>query len=52
MRYCKNCGNELPEEARFCPKCGTAVVIEETAPVALTPVAPVTCVAPEGVKLE
>ena len=51
MRYCKNCGNELPEEARFCPKCGTAVVIEETAPAALTPVAPATCVAPEGVKL-
>ena len=20
--YCKNCGKELPENAKFCPKCG------------------------------
>jgi len=25
MPYCKNCGNELPENAQFCPRCGTAV---------------------------
>lgn len=48
MLYCKNCGNELPEEARFCPKCGTAVAIEETAPTFAPPVAPA---APEGLKL-
>ena len=23
--YCRNCGNELPENARFCNKCGTAI---------------------------
>ena len=51
MRYCKNCGNELPEEARFCPKCGTAVPIEETAPTSAPPVAPAAPVAPEGLKL-
>ena len=22
-RYCRNCGTKLPEEARFCPSCGT-----------------------------
>jgi len=26
MAYCKNCGNELPKGAKYCPKCGTAVV--------------------------
>jgi len=25
MRYCTKCGEELPEDAKFCPKCGTAV---------------------------
>ena len=23
--YCKNCGNELPESAKFCGKCGVKV---------------------------
>ena len=23
--YCKNCGHELPEDAKFCQKCGNAV---------------------------
>ncbi len=26
MRYCTNCGNELPDNARFCSKCGQPVV--------------------------
>ncbi len=26
--FCKNCGNELPVDARFCPKCGTVVAGE------------------------
>jgi uncharacterized RDD family membrane protein YckC len=26
---CKNCGNELSENAKFCPKCGTPVVTQE-----------------------
>jgi uncharacterized RDD family membrane protein YckC len=29
MPFCKKCGAELPEGASFCPKCGTAVVMEE-----------------------
>jgi len=39
MPYCRRCGTELPEGASYCPKCGTAVLLEE-APAA--PVAPVT----------
>lgn len=26
MPLCRNCGNELPEGALYCPKCGTSVV--------------------------
>jgi uncharacterized RDD family membrane protein YckC len=33
MPYCNKCGNELPEGAKYCPVCGTAVSMEE-APVA------------------
>lgn len=25
MSFCVNCGNELDADAKFCPKCGTAV---------------------------
>jgi hypothetical protein len=28
-RYCKNCGQELPEDGRFCPNC--AIPIQEVA---------------------
>ncbi|MDH5482050.1 MAG: DUF4097 family beta strand repeat-containing protein [Candidatus Bathyarchaeota archaeon] len=28
MPYCKQCGAKLPEDARFCPSCGTRVIIE------------------------
>jgi uncharacterized membrane protein YvbJ len=26
MAYCSNCGEELPDAALFCPKCGTKTV--------------------------
>jgi uncharacterized RDD family membrane protein YckC len=29
MAQCKKCGNDLPLEAKFCPRCGTAVLSEE-----------------------
>ena len=47
MPYCAKCGNELPEGAKYCPVCGTAVSMEEA------PTAPVAPVAPEfsGLKL-
>ena len=25
MAYCRNCGNEIPEEVKFCTNCGSAV---------------------------
>ena len=31
MPYCSKCGNELSAEAKFCPKCGTPVTIEQQA---------------------
>ena len=46
MKYCPNCGAELPDEANFCPKCGAkqpdaqvekAVEQPAQAPVAQTP---------------
>ena len=30
MPYCKNCGAELAESAKFCPKCGTQVGTQTT----------------------
>jgi ribosomal protein L40E len=27
---CRNCGNEIPDTAKFCPKCGAKVEIEKT----------------------
>jgi uncharacterized RDD family membrane protein YckC len=34
MPYCKKCGNELPEGAKYCPVCGTSVSTETAAPAA------------------
>lgn len=25
MKYCKNCGKQLPDDARFCVDCGTPI---------------------------
>ena len=47
MPYCKKCGNELPADAKFCPKCGTAVLPEEATATPFESVAPT----PSGLKL-
>jgi uncharacterized RDD family membrane protein YckC len=49
MSYCQKCGNALPEGAKYCPVCGTAVSIEEAPPAAAVPTAPV---APEASELK
>ena len=30
MKYCHQCGFELTENAKFCPSCGTPVIITQT----------------------
>ena len=37
--FCANCGNQLPDEAKFCDACGAAVVAAEEAAVETQPVA-------------
>lgn len=32
MTYCTKCGNVVPDNARFCSKCGTPVSAEQAAP--------------------
>ena len=32
MSYCSQCGNELPQGARFCASCGAAVPLAEASP--------------------
>jgi hypothetical protein len=32
MAFCKNCGNQLNEGAKFCPKCGTVIGGEAVSP--------------------
>lgn len=29
MAFCKNCGNKLNDNAKFCPKCGTKTTLSE-----------------------
>ncbi len=33
MPYCRQCGVELPTDARFCPSCGTPVAVAKIKPV-------------------
>jgi uncharacterized RDD family membrane protein YckC len=42
MPYCNKCGNELPEGAKYCPVCGTAVSMEEAPAAPAVPTAPAT----------
>jgi len=44
--YCRNCGAQLPDDATFCPKCGTGTGTSAAKPTA-TPTSPV--IAPSGV---
>ena len=46
MPYCQKCGNELSEEAKFCPVCGTPVSTEEAPAAPAMPTAPATPSAP------
>lgn len=39
MPYCKKCGKELPEGAKYCPACGTALSTEAAPAASVTPVA-------------
>lgn len=31
MKYCPNCGNEVPEGAQFCNKCGASISVQQEA---------------------
>jgi uncharacterized RDD family membrane protein YckC len=46
MPYCRKCGTELPEEAKYCPVCGTPVSTEEAPASPTMPTAPATPSAP------
>lgn len=37
MPYCKKCGKELPEEAKYCPTCGTSTSTSEAPVMSATP---------------
>jgi uncharacterized RDD family membrane protein YckC len=41
MPYCHKCGNALPEGAKYCPVCGTAVTMGEAPTATAMPTAPV-----------
>ena len=37
MMFCKSCGAELRQGAKFCPKCGTPVTVQQSEPAAQQP---------------
>jgi uncharacterized RDD family membrane protein YckC len=37
MPYCKKCGNEIPEGAKYCPVCGTSTSTSEATVMSATP---------------
>lgn len=45
--FCKNCGNQLADDAKFCNKCGTATTPAEPV-IPEAPVAPVAPIMPEA----
>jgi uncharacterized RDD family membrane protein YckC len=46
MPYCRKCGSELPEGAKYCPVCGTPVSAEEAPAAPTVPPAPTAPEAP------
>ncbi len=42
MPHCLKCGNELPEGAKYCPICGTAVAVEKATAAPVVSTAPAT----------
>jgi hypothetical protein len=36
MMFCRKCGNQLPDTAKFCPKCGTPVKRVDNQPLGMT----------------
>jgi uncharacterized RDD family membrane protein YckC len=50
MPYCQKCGNELPDGAKYCPVCGTAVTTGQAPTATSMPTAPVMAEA-SGLKL-
>lgn len=37
MKFCTNCGNQMPAEQRFCTKCGSPQKVVESAPAPVEP---------------
>jgi hypothetical protein len=46
MRFCDQCGNQIPDDARFCATCGAAMVATYTGPLATD--IPMTGIPPAG----
>ncbi len=46
MKFCTNCGNQMPAEQKFCTKCGSPQKVVESAP-APAPVEPTPAPVPE-----
>ena len=49
--FCANCGNKLPDDAKFCDACGAPVLTDEPVQEASTVVEPVPEDEPKGSKV-